>query len=244
MGGNDPAAARRRRHRRHVHRPRVRAARRTLDRRKGRPRPPTTRRRSSRASPRICAEARFRAQRVREVVHATTVATNAILERRARAPALITTEGFRDVLELRRIRIPLAYDLGWQKPDAAGRARGAPSVCANGWTRRARARHRSTWTTSMRRSTSCRRRTSKRSPYASCTPIATPRHERAVGARLRERLPAVHVSLSSDVLPGDAASSSARAPRWSTPTSRRRSRATSTGCAERWPNAACARRSW
>ena len=49
-------------------------------------------------------------------MHATTVATNAILERTGARTALITTEGFRDVLELRRIRIPFAYDLGWEKP--------------------------------------------------------------------------------------------------------------------------------
>jgi N-methylhydantoinase A len=53
---------------------------------------------------------------VREVLHATTVATNAILERKGAKVALITTEGFRDVLELRRIRIPFSYDLTWEKP--------------------------------------------------------------------------------------------------------------------------------
>ena len=37
-----------------------------------------------------------------EVVHATTVATNAILERKGARTGLITTKGFRDVLELRR----------------------------------------------------------------------------------------------------------------------------------------------
>ena len=51
-----------------------------------------------------------------EVVHATTVATNAILERRGARTAMITTAGFRDILELRRIRIPLSYDLEWEKP--------------------------------------------------------------------------------------------------------------------------------
>lgn len=54
---------------------------------------------------------------VTEVLHATTVATNAILERSGSKVALITTEGFRDVLELRRIRIPLSYDLSWKKPE-------------------------------------------------------------------------------------------------------------------------------
>ena len=53
---------------------------------------------------------------VTEIVHATTVATNAILERRGARTALVTSEGFRDVLELRRIRIPFSYDLGWEKP--------------------------------------------------------------------------------------------------------------------------------
>ena len=53
---------------------------------------------------------------VAEVVHGTTVATNAVLERRGSPTALVTTAGFRDVLELRRLRIPHMYDLFWRKP--------------------------------------------------------------------------------------------------------------------------------
>src|SRR5262245_21594862 len=53
---------------------------------------------------------------VAEVVHATTVATNAVLEHRGARTALITTRGFRDVLELRRIRAPQLYDLFFEKP--------------------------------------------------------------------------------------------------------------------------------
>ena len=53
---------------------------------------------------------------VQEVVHGTTVATNAVLERRGSPTALVTTAGFRDVLELRRLRIPHMYDLFWRKP--------------------------------------------------------------------------------------------------------------------------------
>src|SRR5206468_1263284 len=64
-----------------------------------------------------CAEQNLPPGRVSEIVHATTVATNAILERTGARTALLTTEGFRDVLELRRIRIPLSYDLGWKKPE-------------------------------------------------------------------------------------------------------------------------------
>ena len=51
-----------------------------------------------------------------EVVHGTTVATNAVLERRGARTALVTTKGFRDVLELRRVRMPHLYDLFWSKP--------------------------------------------------------------------------------------------------------------------------------
>jgi N-methylhydantoinase A len=54
---------------------------------------------------------------VERVVHATTVATNAILERKGARTALITTSGFRDVLEMRRLRIPEMYTLNWPKPE-------------------------------------------------------------------------------------------------------------------------------
>ena len=52
---------------------------------------------------------------VSTVCHGTTVATNAVLERRGARTALITTRGFRDVLELRRIRAPQLYDLFFDK---------------------------------------------------------------------------------------------------------------------------------
>ncbi len=51
-----------------------------------------------------------------EVVHGTTVATNSILQRSGALTGLLTTQGFRDVLELRRIRMPEQYNLVWQKP--------------------------------------------------------------------------------------------------------------------------------
>ena len=51
-----------------------------------------------------------------EVLHASTVATNAILEGKGAKTALVTTEGFRDVLELRRIRVPRLYEPLYEKP--------------------------------------------------------------------------------------------------------------------------------
>jgi N-methylhydantoinase A len=53
---------------------------------------------------------------VRDVVHGSTVATNAILERKGARTGLLTTVGFGDVLELRRLRMPRLYDMTWEKP--------------------------------------------------------------------------------------------------------------------------------
>lgn len=50
------------------------------------------------------------------IVHATTVATNTILEYKGAKTGLVTTAGFRDVLEFRRLRVPVLYDLQYEKP--------------------------------------------------------------------------------------------------------------------------------
>lgn len=50
------------------------------------------------------------------MMHGTTVATNTILERRGARTALLTTKGFRDVLELGRYRRPTLFDISWEKP--------------------------------------------------------------------------------------------------------------------------------
>src|SRR5436305_8759758 len=51
-----------------------------------------------------------------EIRHGTTVASNAILEHKGARVGLITTKGFRDVLEIRTLRMPKLYDLTWTKP--------------------------------------------------------------------------------------------------------------------------------
>ena len=58
------------------------------------------------------------ADSVSEVLHGTTVASNAILEHKGAKAGLITTKGFRDVLEIRTLRMPRLYDLHWEKPPA------------------------------------------------------------------------------------------------------------------------------
>lgn len=56
-------------------------------------------------------------EEVVQLVHGTTVATNALLEGKWARTALITTEGFRDVLEIGRQNRPDLYDFFVQKPE-------------------------------------------------------------------------------------------------------------------------------
>jgi N-methylhydantoinase A len=51
-----------------------------------------------------------------EIVHGTTVATNALLERKGARTALITTEGFEDVIEIGRQARPELYNLMVTRP--------------------------------------------------------------------------------------------------------------------------------
>lgn len=57
------------------------------------------------------------ADSVTSVAHGTTVATNTLLERNGAVTALITTEGFRDVLHIGRQSRPELYDLHARKPE-------------------------------------------------------------------------------------------------------------------------------
>jgi N-methylhydantoinase A len=51
-----------------------------------------------------------------QVAHGTTVASNAIIERKGARTALITTKGFRDIIEIGTLRLPRLYDMAWEKP--------------------------------------------------------------------------------------------------------------------------------
>src|SRR5919106_1805809 len=61
-------------------------------------------------------ETRLGGAAIEEIRHGTTVASNAILEHKGARTGLITTSGFRDVLEIRTLRMPRMYDIGWTKP--------------------------------------------------------------------------------------------------------------------------------
>ena len=64
----------------------------------------------------VMAEKNLSGDQISEYTHGATVATNAIITRTGAKVGLITTKGFRDVLEIRRMRMHKLYDINWEKP--------------------------------------------------------------------------------------------------------------------------------
>ena len=154
---------------------------------------------------------------VSEVAHGTTVATNAVLEKRGAKTALITTKGFRDVLELRRIRAPQMYDLFFEKPEAL-----VERYLRFELTERISASGEVLTPLSESELWQLKEELEKEEveSVAVCTlhAYAFPQHENIVGDFLRAQLPDVPVSLSSEVLP-ERKSMNAPPPLSSTPMS-------------------------
>ena len=65
---------------------------------------------------RVCYESGIEPSQISQIIHGTTLATNALIERRGAKTALITTEGFRDVIEMRTESRFEQYDLNLTLP--------------------------------------------------------------------------------------------------------------------------------
>ena len=134
-----------------------------------------------------------------DVVHGTTVATNAVLEHRGARTALVTTAGFRDVLELRRLRIPRMYEPFWRKPEPLVprrlRFEIGERMAADGTVLRPLDEDEA-------RAVAGRLREAGVESAAVCLlhSYLYPEHEERLGAILREELPGAAVSLSSEIL--------------------------------------------
>jgi N-methylhydantoinase A len=131
--------------------------------------------------------------------HGSTVATNALLERRGARTALVTTEGFRDLLEIGRQNRPSLYDLTRDRPPAlvprelrfTVRERMGPDGVLLPLDEE-----------SLRAAVhACRDAGVEAVAVCLLFGFLHPEHERRVGATLREALPEVAVSLSCEVLP-------------------------------------------
>ncbi len=64
----------------------------------------------------ICEQVGIKYKDITYVIHGTTVATNALLERKGAKTALVTTAGFRDVFEIGRQRRPDLYNFWIKRP--------------------------------------------------------------------------------------------------------------------------------
>jgi N-methylhydantoinase A len=136
---------------------------------------------------------------IEDLAHGSTVATNAVLERKGFPTAFVTTQGFRDILALQRHGRERIYDLEYQKPKPVVTRRAsfevAERILADG-----------TVETPLDVGDVGRRLVPalSRGGYqavAICLLNAylNPVHERAVRALLAEALPNLHVSISSDI---------------------------------------------
>ena len=135
-----------------------------------------------------------------ELLHGCTVATNAILEGKGAPTALLTTRGFRDVLELRRVRVPNLYEPLYERPPPL-----VPRQFRFEIDERTGPRGevlRPLDETGVR-AAAARIHAAGMEAVAVCFlhSYANPAHEQRTGELLREALPGVFVSLSVDVLP-------------------------------------------
>ncbi len=134
------------------------------------------------------------------VIHGSTVATNALLERKGACAALITTEGFADVLEIGRQDRPALYDIMQQRPpaliprerrlelperlDYRGTVLCAPTT--------------EDYEELMQKLMDCE---PESIAIALLYSFRNAIHEQSLANLLRERFPDVYLSLSSDILP-------------------------------------------
>jgi N-methylhydantoinase A len=149
---------------------------------------------------RALAEGGVEATQVQFVVHATTVATNAIIEGKIARSGFVTTEGFRDLLEIARQVRPSLYDTQFEKaPPLVPRDR-AVGV-------RERLGPAGEVLTPLDddsvREAAALLRGEQVESVAVCLlhSYVNPAHEQRVGEILAEELPGVPVSLSAEVAP-------------------------------------------
>jgi N-methylhydantoinase A len=134
------------------------------------------------------------------VAHGTTVATNALLEKKGARTALVTTGGFRDLLEIARQKRPDLYDLQADTP--------APLIPRDlRFEVRERLLADGTVLEKLRREDVTVAVETMGAEAVEAIAVCflysflDPTHERQAAAVIRERLPGCYVSLSSDVSP-------------------------------------------
>ena len=139
-------------------------------------------------------------RRTERIVHGTTVATNALLERKGAKVGLLTTKGHRDVLEMREGLKDERYNMRLAAPDTL-----VPRHLRLGVAERMRPEGVAHAPLDMA-SLDAAIETLKAAEVTSVAvcylhSYKNPAHEQATRTRLEERMPGVSISLSSEVFP-------------------------------------------
>ena len=148
----------------------------------------------------VCKQVTIQPDKISQIIHGTTLATNALIERRGAKTALITTQGFRDVIEMRTESRFEQYDLNLTLP--------APLLTRD---------HRYVVNERMDANGKILIPLQKAEIYALAERLvqfgydsiavgllhsyANDSHEKMIGRALADRLPDVMISLSSEVSP-------------------------------------------
>ena len=152
------------------------------------------------ATRRMLGQARIAPSEISYLVHATTVATNSIIEGKTAPTGFVTTEGFRDLLEIQRQVRPSLYDLQFEKPRPL-----VPRYLCFGVPERLDARGEVLLPLDEDALTAVAERLREEGvdSIAVCFlhSYLNPEHERRAGAILRDVFPEAFISLSSEVAP-------------------------------------------
>ena len=148
----------------------------------------------------VCEKAGIAPSDIGQIIHGTTLATNALIERRGAKTALITTQGFRDVIEMRTESRFEQYDLNLVLPEPL-----LPRQMRFTVSERVNARGEVMIALDMVDVDAVIDRIAEAGFESVAVGLIhsylNPGHEERIRDRLRERLPEVAVSISSEVSP-------------------------------------------
>lgn len=149
-----------------------------------------------------CAAAGIDPREVRSVLHGTTVATNAILEGKGARVGLVTTSGFRQVLQIARSYVPggLAGWIIWPKPEPLAALEDTVEV-AERVDAEGRIVRELDEDDARRQLRTLKEQGVESVSVSLLHSYANPRHELRIAELAAEELPGVQVSLSHAVLP-------------------------------------------
>jgi N-methylhydantoinase A len=151
---------------------------------------------------RVCAIAGIKPSALTELMHGTTVTTNAVLEGKGARVGLITTEGYRQILQVARSYVPggLAGWIIWPKPEPLAALDDTVEVRERIGARGEIVRELDE--TSAREALGrLKRRTVEAITVSLINAYANPAHERRIRELGKEEAPDLPVSLSSEILP-------------------------------------------